>query len=116
MVWGVLIACGLVLWAAAGGIYAAGREIWPREMPEAVRLATAPALAAAVTVAHKLAGRDFSPLLRAVVLTLIVIALDALILGPRIDGDRALFRSPFAWATFAAILAASWTAGVFAPV
>ena len=47
-----LIVCALVLWAACGGVYAMGRDVWPSEMPEAVRLSAAPAIAAAVTLAH----------------------------------------------------------------
>ncbi len=116
MVWGVLIACGVALWATAGGVYAIGREIWPAEMPEAVRLATAPAIASAMTVAHKIAGPEFSAFGRAAALTLIVVALDAAVLGPRIDGDRAFFRSRITWATFGAIFVASWITGIFSPV
>jgi len=115
--WGGLIVCGLVLWAASGGVYAWGREVWPREMPEAVRFATAPAIAAAVTVGHKLVTSDFSPFLRAVALTAIVAALDAVALGPLVDGDHPLFRKPLgSWLSYAAIFCASWLAGVYAPV
>ena len=116
MVWGVLIGCGLILWASAAGIYAFGREIWPAEMPEAVRLATAPAIASALTVAHKLTSAQFPALTRAVTLTLIVVALDTLVLGPVAGGDRRLLRNPMGWLTFAAILVASWITGVFVPM
>ncbi len=115
--WILLIVCGLTLWAVPGGVYAWGREIWPREMPEAVRFAAAPAVAVAVTIAHKLGAPDFSPILRALLLTALVAALDAVVLGPLVDGDRALFRNPIgSWLAYAAIFCASWLTGAFAPV
>jgi hypothetical protein len=116
MGWGSLIFCGLVLWAVCGGVYAIGREIWPAEMPEAVRLVVAPAVASAVTVAHKLLAPDFSALARAAFLGLIVAALDALVLAPVVDRNYAMFRGALAaWLPLAAIVLASWTTGVFAP-
>ena len=54
MGWGVVIVCGLILWAACGGVYGMGREVWPGEMPEAVRVAVAPVIAAGATLADKL--------------------------------------------------------------
>jgi disulfide bond formation protein DsbB len=115
--WLALIVCGLILWAACGGVYAMGREVWPSEMPEAVRLSVAPAIAAVVTLAHKIAAPDFNALTRAAVFTLIVAALDALVLAPLIDGHRAIFRSATgAWLPLAAIFAASWLAGVYGPM
>ena len=62
MAWGGLIVCGLVLWAASGGVLAFGREIWPGEMPEAVRFAVTPVIAAAATLAQKLVAPDFDAL------------------------------------------------------
>ncbi len=117
MAWLALIVCGVVLWAACGGVYAMGREVWPSEMPEAVRLSVAPAIAAVVTLAHKIAAPDFSALIRAAVFTLIVAALDALVLAPAVDGHRAMFRSAMgAWLPLAAIFAASWITGVYGPM
>ena len=117
MAWGVLIVCGLVLWAACGAVYAMGREVWPGDMPEAVRLSVAPAIAAAVTVADMLVSPDFNALTRAAGFTLIVAALDALVLGPVVDGGRAMFRSAMgAWLPLAAIFAASYVTGLFSPI
>ena len=117
MAWGSLIICGLVLWGVSGGVYAMGREVWPAEMPEAVRLVVAPAVASAVTVAHKLLAPDFSALIRAAVLALLVAALDALVLAPVVDRNYAMFRGALAeWLPLAAIVLASWATGVFAPV
>ena len=117
MAWGGLFVCGLILWAACGGVYAMGREVWPGEMPEAVRLAVSPAIAAAVTVADKIVAPEFNAVVRAAALTLMVAALDALVLAPLVDGSHALFRSPLgSWLTLVAIFAASLVFGVFAPI
>ena len=112
-----LIVCGVVLWAACGGVYAMGREVWPAEMTEAVRLAVAPAIATGLTLADKLVSPDLDPLTRAAALTLIVGALDAVALAPLVDGDRAMFRSAYAsWLPLAAIFLASWLTGRFGPM
>jgi disulfide bond formation protein DsbB len=117
MAWGALIVCGLVLWAACGGVYAMGREVWPGEMPEIVRLSVAPAIAAAATLAHKIAAPDFSALTRAAAFALIVAALDALVLGPAVDHSRKMFRSALgAWLPLAAIFVASYLTGAYGPM
>jgi hypothetical protein len=117
MAWGSLVICGLILWGVCGGVYAMGRDVWPAEMPEAVRLVVAPAVASAVTVAHKLVAPDFGALARAAVLGLMVAALDALVLAPVVDRNYAMFRGALAeWLPLAAIVLASWVTGVFAPV
>lgn len=117
MGWGALIVCGFVLWAACGAVLAMGREVWPAEMPEAIRLATAPAIAAAATLADKLAAPDLNSLTRAAAFTLIVGALDALVLAPLVDGDRAIFRTALgSWLPLAAIFVASWLTGRFGPM
>ena len=117
MAWAALIVCGLVLWAGCGGVYAMGREIWPSEMPEVVRLSVAPAIAAVVTLAHKILSPDFDALTRAAIFTLIVAALDALVLAPAVDGNRAMFRSAIgAWWPLAAVFAANWIIGVYGSV
>jgi hypothetical protein len=117
MTWGALIICGLVLWGACGCVYALGREIWPAEMPEAVRLVVAPAVASAVTVADKIASPDLDALSRAAGFTLIVGVLDALVLVPLVDGDKAVLRSGLGfWAPLAAIFLATWITGALAPM
>lgn len=117
MAWGVLIVCGLVLWAASGAVLAQGREIWPGDMPEAVRLAVTPAIAAGATLAQKLVAPDFDAALRAVALTLIVGALDTLVLAPLVDGGRAILRTRLGfWLPLAAIFVASWLTGRFEPI
>jgi hypothetical protein len=116
MAWVALIVCGLILWAASAGVFAMGRDIWPGEIPEAVRLAAAPTIAAAATVAHKIMAPDFNGLVRAAAFTLIVAALDALVLAPVVDRNRAIFGEALgSWLPFAAIFAASYLTGAFSP-
>jgi hypothetical protein len=117
MGWGVVIVCGLIVWASCGGVYAMGREVWPGEMPEVVRLAVAPVIAAAATLADELIAPEFNSLLRAVAFTLIAAALDAILLAPLIDGHRGMFRSALgAWLPLAAIFAATLLTGAFVHV
>jgi hypothetical protein len=114
MGWGAVIVCGLILWAACGGVYAMGREVWPGEMPEVVRLAVAPAIAAGATLADELVAPGVDALMRAAAFTLIVAALDVVVLAPLVDGDRGMFRSALgAWLPLTAIFAASLFTGLF---
>src|SRR5271165_2066283 len=106
MGWVALIASGIVVWAACAG-----------EMPEAVRLAVAPVIAAAATLFDKLISPDFDSLTRAVGLMLIVGVLDALVLAPLLDRRQAIFRSALgSWLPWAAIFVASYVTGTFGPM
>ena len=117
MAWVALIACGLVLWGGCARIFATGRAIWPGEMPEAVRAAVAPAIAAAVTVAHKIVAPGFNVFLRAALFALIVAILDAVALAPLVDGHYGIFRSRLGLlAPLAAIFAASLLTGLYGPM
>ncbi len=111
---GAVIVCGLIVWAASGGVYAMGREVWPGEMPELVRLAVTPVIAAGATLADKLIAPGFDSLMRAVAFTLIVAALDVIVLAPLVDGHRGMFRSALgSWLPLAAIFAATLVIGLF---
>lgn len=117
MAWGASIVWGLVIWTGCGGVLAFGREVWPGEMPEAVRLAVAPAIAAAATVAARIAAPEFGALAQAALLTLVVAALDVLFLSRKIGGDRGLLHARFGfWLPLAAIFVSSWLTGRFAPL
>lgn len=112
-----LIVCALVLWAACGGVYAMGRDVWPSEMPEAVRLSAAPAIAVAVTLAHEIVAPDFGVLARAAAFAALVAALDAFALAPLVDGGRALLRSAVGfWLPLAAIFVATALTGAYGPI
>ncbi|MGO9420105.1 hypothetical protein [Roseiarcus sp.] len=117
MAWVALFVCGLVLWAGCAGVYAMGLEVWPSEIPEAVRLAVAPVIAAAATMADKIVARDANSLFRAAVLTLIVAALDLVVLAPLVDRKRMVSHSMLGfWLPLAAIFVASYFTGVFGPM
>jgi hypothetical protein len=117
MAWVALIVCGLVLWAACAGVFAMGRGVWPGEMPEAVRLAVAPAVAVAATLAHKFVTPDFDAGVRAAVFVVIVAALDAFVLAPAVDHNHAIFKSALgSWLPLAAIFVASYLTGAFSPM
>jgi hypothetical protein len=117
MGWVALIVCGLLLGAASGGIYAMGREIWPSDMAEAVRLAAAPVIASAVTVADKIAAPDSDALFTAAAFTLIAGALDGLVLAPLVDRDFGMVRSAVGfWLPLGAIFFASLLTGVYGPL
>ena len=62
MQWIAVIVGALVLWGACAGVYAMGREDWPPAMPEVVRLAVAPAVAAVVMLALKVLAPGVSVL------------------------------------------------------
>lgn len=114
MGWGAVIVCGLIVWAACGGVYGMGREVWPGEMPEIVRLAVAPVIAAGLTLADELIAPGINSFMRAVAFTLIVAALDVIVLAPLVDGHRGMFRSALgAWLPLAAIFAATLLTGAF---
>ncbi len=116
MAWVALLVFGLILWGACGGVIAFGRQIWPMDMTLGVHLAVAPAIAAAVTMAHRIVAPEFSPLLRAAAMTGLIVALDALVVAPLFERSYTMFRSPLGtWLPFAAIFLASWAAGALLP-
>ena len=74
--------------------------------------AAAPAIAFLVSAIHKLLAAEFNPVLRAMVLTGIVVILDAVVVAPIFERSYAMFRSFIGtWMPFAAIFLTSWAAG-----
>ena len=112
MAWVYLFGLGLVLWGLCGAVMAIGRRIWSLDTTLHVHLAAAPAIAFLVSSIHKLLAAEFNPVLRAMVLTGIVVILDAVVVAPIIERSYAMFRSFIGtWMPFAAIFLASWAAG-----
>lgn len=112
MPWVYLFALGLVLWGLCGAVIAIGRRIWPLDTTLRVHLAAAPAIAFVVSAVHKLLAADFNPVLRAAVLTGMVVILDAVVVAPIFERSFAMFRSVIGtWLPFAAIFLASLAAG-----
>lgn len=113
MAWVSLALLTLVVWAACGGVIAAGRRIWSLRTTLIVHLFAATAFAFAAGAAHKALAPGFDPVARAAAMTGAIIALDALVVAPLFERSYAMFRSALGtWIPFAAIFAASWAAGV----
>jgi len=76
-------------------------------------LVVAPVIAFAVSAAHKLLAAEFSSVLRATVITGLVVILDAVVVAPLFERSYAMFRSPIGtWIPFGAIYVASLVAGI----
>jgi hypothetical protein len=116
MAWIYLVVLALVLWGACGGVIAIGRRLWSQDTTLRVHLVAAPILAFLVAAAHRQLAPTFAPLLRAAAITAIVMLLDAVVVAPLFERSYVMFRSVIGtWLPFAAIFAAAWAAGVFAP-
>lgn len=111
MSWIYLAGASVVLWGLCGAVIAVGRRIWSLKTTLYVHLIAAPAFAYALSVLHRLAAPEFDSLLRAVVMTSIVMALDVFVVAPWFERSYAMFRSLIGtWLPFAAIFLASWAA------
>ncbi len=111
-----MLGLGLVLWAACGAVIAVGRRVWTLETTLRVHLLAAPIFAFLAAAAHKLLAAPFDPRLRAVVLTALVVFLDAAVVAPVFERSYAMFRSLIGtWMPFGAIFLASLAAGILIP-
>ena len=93
MAWVYLVGLGLVLWAACGAVIAIGRRIWTLDMTLRVHLVAAPVLAFLLSAIHKSLAAQFGPVLRATVMTGLVVILDAVVVAPLFERSYAMFRS-----------------------
>jgi len=113
MAWVYLVGLALVLWGTCGAVMAIGRRIWTLDTTLRIHLAAAPVIAFFVSAVHKLLAADFSPLLRALVMTGVVVILDAAVVAPVFERSYSMFRSLIGtWIPFAAIFLASLAAGI----
>jgi hypothetical protein len=113
MAWAYLIGLGFVLWAACGAVIAIGRRIWGLDTTLRIHLVVAPIIAFVVSAAHKLLAAEFSSVLRATVITGLVVILDAVVVAPLFERSYAMFRSLIGtWIPFGAIFVASLAAGM----
>ncbi len=116
MAWVYLVGLGLVLWAACGAVIAIGRQIWTLDTTLRIHLVAAPVLAFVVSAIHKSLAPQFNSVLRAVVVTGLVMLLDAVVVAPLFERSYAMFRSLVGtWIPFAAIFLASLAAGILLP-
>jgi hypothetical protein len=113
MAWVYLLGLALVLWGVCGATMAIGRKVWSLDATLRVHLAVAPIVAFLVSTVHKYLTAEFDPLLRAVVMTGVVVILDACVVAPIFERSYAMFRSFIGtWIPFAAIFLASWAAAI----
>ena len=113
MGWISLILLALVVWDACGAVIAIGRRVWTLQTTLVVHLFAAAAFAFAAAAAHKLLAPDIGALARAIAMTGLIVALDALVVAPLFERSYAMFRNALGtWIPFAAIFLASWAAGV----
>jgi len=108
MSWIYLLGASLVLWGMCGAVIAIGRRIWSLPTTLYVHLIAAPVFAYVLSTLHKLEAPEFNYLLRAGVMTAVVMALDVFVVAPLIEHSFAMFRSVVGtWLPFAAIFLAS---------
>jgi Na+-transporting NADH:ubiquinone oxidoreductase subunit NqrD len=116
MSWVYLFVLALALWGACGAVIAVGRRRWTLDTTLRVHLVAAPLISFVVSTIHKMFAPDFNVLLRATVLTGLVVMLDAIIVAPVFERSYAMFRSVIGtWLPFAAIFVASLAAGLLVP-
>ena len=113
MAWIYLFGLGIVLWGSCGAVMAIGRKLWSLETTLHVHLAAAPLLAFVISLIHRSLAPTFNAVLRAVVLTALIIALDAAVVAPVFERSYAMFRTLVGtWLPFAAIFLGSLAAGI----
>ncbi len=111
MSWTYLLGTSLALWGACGGVIAIGRRIWSLQTTLYVHLVMVPIFAYLLSAVHRLFFPEFGSLLRAAVMTAVVVALDISIVAPVFERSFAMFRSFLGtWLPIAAIFLASWAA------
>ncbi len=116
MDWVYLFGLALALWGGCGAVMAVGRRLWTLDTALRVHLVAAPLIAFLLSALHEWLAPEFSSLLRATVMTWIVVILDALVVAPVFERSYAMFRSVIGtWLPFVAIFVASFAAGTVVP-
>jgi hypothetical protein len=112
MDWLNVVVAAIVIWALCGAVMGFGRRLIGLDATLRLHLIMAPVFSFCVTlVLGRLAPAPDS-LLRAIVITAVVIVLDAAIVAPFIEKSYAMFRSLIGtWIPFVLIFLASWAAG-----
>ena len=112
MAWIYLLGLGFVLWGSCGVVMAISRKLWSLDTTLRVHLAAGAALR--VSLIHKLVAPGFD--MRTLVLTVLIVVLDAVVVAAIFERSYAMFRSFIGtWMPFVAIFLASWAAGVRVP-
>lgn len=114
MAWLYAIIASLVVWGLCGAVMMVGRKFFSLQTAILVHLVAAPVFAFALSYFHAVVAPDFDPLVRAGVMTGLIVALDAALVAPVFERSYAMFRSLLGtWVPFALIFAASWLANLF---
>jgi hypothetical protein len=115
MAWIYLFLLAVVIWGACGGVIYAGRRLWSNDTTLRVHLTAAPIIAFLCAALHAAVAPGFDPLMRAMAMTLSIVALGALVVAPLFERSYAMFQSVIGtWLPFVMIFAAAWAAGVLA--
>jgi len=116
MAWVYLFGLGLALWGACGAVMAVGRRLWTLDTALRVHLVAAPVIAFLLSALHAWLAPEFNAVLRAAVMTGLVMILDAVVGAPVLERSYAMFHSVIGtWLPFAAIFGASIAAGTLVP-
>ena|SRR5581483_8637749 len=116
MAWVYLLGLAFVLWSVCGATMAIGRKLCGLDTALRIHLAVAPVVAFLVSTVHRLLVPEFDPMLRAAVITGVIIVLDALVVAPLFERSYAMFRSFIGtWIPFGSIFLASLAAGILMP-
>jgi hypothetical protein len=114
MAWVYLVVLALVLWGARGGVIAIGRRLWSLDTTLRVHLVgfRLPRIGASQGAGPRVRSGP-----RALAITGLVMALDALVVAPLFEHSYAMFRSVIGtWLPFGLIFVASWAAGIWVPI
>jgi hypothetical protein len=112
MTWVYLVGLTVVLWGACGAVIGIGRKLWPLDTVLRIHLIAAPVIAFLLAAVHAWLAPDFNPVLRAAVMTVLVIVLDAVVVAPLFERSYDMFRTAIGtWIPFVLIFIASWAAG-----
>ena len=113
MMWFYLVGLALLVWGACGAVMAIGRRLWGLQTALGVHLVAAPAIAFLLSIAHARLDPACGAVLRASVVTALIVALDALVVAPFFERSYEMFKSLIGtWIPFALIFIASWAAGL----
>ncbi|MBU2533284.1 MAG: hypothetical protein KKB37_11125 [Alphaproteobacteria bacterium] len=112
MDWLCAIVVSLFVWGLCGAVMMVGRRFFSMRTTIHIHLAAAPVFAFALSCLHAHVAPAFDPMVRAGLMTGMIVVLDAGLVAPVFERSFEMFRSILGtWVPFALIFAASWLAG-----
>jgi hypothetical protein len=113
MEWLYVVVAALIIWGLCGAVMGLGRRLIGLDATLLLHLIMAPVFSFCVTLILDRFAPTPQPLSRAIVITAIVIVLDAAVVAPFIEKSYAMFGSLIGtWIPFVLIFLASWAAGL----